>query len=470
MISKGTKEEKILKVSKNINFIAVMIVLSLVCLLNACGVNKETATSSTPTPASPSAVLGNAMSGSAASGAVVSEEIEKTEKEAKAKTVTVTDETGKKCTLKLDRSKIDFGDVGVIPSRCVVGNVVWNQVYKNDFYYACYWETKDVLGEGYNDTYTIYKNHGELVGTFTLSKQKFGTSFYQRSLYLCVYNNRFYFIADDINVVEGGREINKKMGYINLNEKEPVTMYNFSFPLDNFKGEHFYALNMFDEYMEYIFFQDRIFYEGKDRDFTDSLVSISMNQKTRKEVITKAETLQSDSNWFLMDGKIYFAKKKGKTVSLYSYDLQTNTKTKILKYNCNKELKGYALVEIDEQYIYSQDFIIPLKGGKMVRKDLQDYPFVHNDKYIFYIDSKYKLHRVDKDNLQRDKIISKKKFWGVYCTNNELYLKKYYKDLEDYLKEEDSDSFPKSFRVGIYVMDFDGKEIASNFYGGEDEE
>ena len=108
----------------------------------------------------------------------------------------------------------------------------------------------------------------------------------------------------------------------------------------------------------------------------------------------------------------------------------------------------------------------------MVRKDMEDYPFAHNDKYIFYIDSKYKLHRVDKDNLQKDKIISKKKFWGVYCTNNELYLKKYYKDMEDFFnkKEEESESDPRLFRVGIYVMDFDGKEIASNFYGGEDEE
>ena len=366
--------------------------------------------------------------------------------------------------MKLDRSKIDFGDVGVIPSRCVVGNVVWNQVYKNDFYYACC----DGHVSKRSTLYTIYKNHGEIVGIFILSGQKFDAL--STELYMCIYNDRFYYVADNV----GRLDTDKEIGYIDLEKRKPIAIYNFDAnhaSLEPFRLHHLFMCNVYDVYMEYIFYQDKIFYEGNDRNFTDSLVSINMNQKTKKEVIAKSKPLQADSNWFLMDDKIYFAKKKGKTVSLYSYDLQTNTKTKILKYNCNKELKGYALVEIDEQYIYSQDFIIPLKGGKMVRKDLQDYPFVHNDKYIFYIDSKYKLHRVDKDNLQKDKIISKKKFWGVYCTNNELYLKKYYKDLEDYLKEEEeSESDPKLFRVGIYVMDFDGKEIASNFYGGEDEE
>ncbi|MBO5486891.1 MAG: hypothetical protein J5988_08205 [Eubacterium sp.] len=459
-----------MKVSKNINFIAIMIVLSLVCLLNACGTNNKKESSSTPTPASPgavsgNAVSGNAVSGSAASGAVVSEGMEKTEKE--AKTVTVTDETGEKCTLKLDRSRIDFSDVGVTPSNCDIGNVVWNQVYKNDFYYVCYTGKTNFRDEGgFDAMYTIYKNHGQMLGVFMLGNDEF-PGHYWYTPDMCIYKDRLYCFLND----DGIGQHDNIIGYIDLRQKKPIILYNVHTNVATFIPIHVYGSNFYDTYSERIIYGDKIFYEGKDRNFTASLFSLNMKQGNQKEVITKMKTVQSESNWFLMDGKIYFVVEKGKLVSLYSFDLESKRKTKILTYNCFKKLKGDPRIEIDEQYIYSQKFIIPLKGGKMVRKDLHDdYLFVHNDKYIFYIDSKYKLHRVDKGNLQKDKIISKEKFCSVHCTDKELYLRKYDKQALDFLESEDSYYFPELFRIGIYVMDFQGKEKMRNFYGKKEDE
>ena len=132
-------------------------------------------------------------------------------------------------------------------------------------------------------------------------------------------------------------------------------------------------------------------------------------------------------------------------------------------------------------YIYSQEYIIPLNGGKMIKKPVQylhGSAYVHNGKYIFYLDKNYKLHKVDKTNLQNDIVISEEKFFSVDCTEKELYLRKYdkkwfensgYKSILGVYAEgekkydfnpEDTDSDDiVDEEMDLYTMDFDGTNL-----------
>lgn len=148
--------------------LSLTFLVSIVCL-TACGTKSETEKSSVPSSNSGSATQG------AVTDTIISEEEATDERNSDNKPVTVVDETGKKCTLKLDRNCINFEDVGTIFSKCSIGDIVWNGVYKSDFYYVRlierYNKSEDYSNRYnliYHRVYTIYKNQGEQVASFEL--------------------------------------------------------------------------------------------------------------------------------------------------------------------------------------------------------------------------------------------------------------------------------------------------------------
>lgn len=407
------------------------------------------------------------VSGSAVSGSATSSK--NTDKGANSKPTTVIDETGQKCTLKIDT--INSDDVGTIPSSCWFGNVIWNQVYKNHFYYVCYNKWTD---NGYE--YSLYKDKGEKLATFQLLYES-------DAIDMCIFNNTLYLIltGDDSEGGTHGVCSREKIGMLNLGTGEISIIYNIT------DYETPYSLVVaggnFNYWESYIFYGDKIYFVGNDSNFERSLIAWNIEENFKRQKICKYNKIRENRNGklFFMNDKIYYGERKGQKINLYCFDLDNCKKNLILSFHC-KEKRSVAIdIQMDENYLYCNNYIVPINGGKIVNKPLQYLSgdsFVHNSKYIFYLDTKYKLHRVDKKNLQKDTVISDKKFFSIDCTENELYLKKYdkkwfeddlYKSLMgDYAEGEKEYDYDiddctvdevDNEEMELYTMDFDGTDL-----------
>lgn len=450
-------------------------------MLNACGMNKGKEISPIHNISS-----GRAIGESVTGGAIVNQSIAeqsyykddiKTDTtETKSKFTTIIDETGNKSTLKLDKRNINFDDISVSPSMSWFGDVVWSQVYKNHYYYA-YLSKND-----HDDEYTIYKDYGEKVGSFIVDYSKYNLAYSNYTIALCIYKDIFYIIIEGsflTGLIEhtGSTMIVRQIGTIDFTQKKPVIIHNV-FNFSNHSVASGWTNVNLKSCMPYTFYHNEIYFKS-----IDTLSIIRMKERSEKKEICNYKKLgkNMDGHLFFMDNKIYYGIEKGKTVKLYCYNLNKNSRQMILEYNRKDKSKNIIDIEIDNMYIYSQEYIIPLNGGKMVKKPVQylyGNAFVHNEKYIFYLDRNYKLHKVDKKNLQKDKVISKEKFFSVDCTEKELYLRKYekkwyenrgYKSIlgnyaegdEKYnFNPEDADSDDiVDEEMDIYIMNFDGTDL-----------
>ena len=113
--------------------------------------------------------------------------------------------------------------------------------------------------------------------------------------------------------------------------------------------------------------------------------------------------------------------------------------------------------------------MIPLSGGDIqiidTKNEKIDYSF--NEKYIYYIDEKFYVHRVDKEMTENNDIISKVKAMKVDATDQFIYIQGYnedlfentvipYEDLED--KDWDNSDWDW-YSCALYKMDFNGKNL-----------
>lgn len=269
-----------------------------------------------------------------------------------------------------------------------------------------------------------------------------------------MYDGNFYILIVYCSSLGRG-DLESQIGYIDLKEKNPIILYN---TYDGTNTPYYSKCDEanFDIWHHKILYQDKIIFEDHSK---KSLVSVSRDKETEKEIITKTTKFGNDSNWFFMDNKIYFEIQKEGKLNLYSYDLEKNLRKKILTYSC--EVKDYIRLDMDDRYLYSNNLIIPLGGGKIERKDIYKNSIVHNDRFIFYIDSKFLLHKVDKRNLDNDIVISKTKFLSVYCTDTELYLKKYTKGIINFYDDKDNYGLysEEGYKINLYTMDFDGTNL-----------
>lgn len=171
--------------------------------------------------------------------------------------------------------------------------------------------------------------------------------------------------------------------------------------------------------------------------FSGRLAGLNLNEGLKKEYIPLScgiEKVFPKPLITIIDGKIYYARQDGKKVTLYSLDLESNKDKEIFCYERKDEVKEDGIiVQIDNEYIYCQDFIIPREGGKMkkaLKNRLEGAPLSYNDEYIFYIDKKNHLHRIKKGTFKDVLICKEMKVENVECVANKIYVRGYSKALE----------------------------------------
>ena len=163
-----------------------------------------------------------------------------------------------------------------------------------------------------------------------------------------------------------------------------------------------------------------------------------------------------------IDGKLYYGGVQGKTVTLYSYDLETDEEKELLSFqsSVSREAWGWRYVKIDKDYIYFADYIIPRSGGKITRAGAGGFSF--NGQYIFYLDEKRKVHRLSRDLKEDAVVCGDIDAVKVDCTENGIYVQEYKKtmDLDLYDQIDQITQAEKWYcrSNSLYYMDFDGKD------------
>lgn len=384
--------------------------------------------------------------------------------------VKVTDETGKKCTLKL--AKLNEKDTGVY-FREADPTSVFGQIDNGHYYY---------LKSNGKRKYKICRDEDVFVGEFTLD--------YGYISGFAKYQNDFYAF---ITIEEGEAEVEttrQALVRVDLKNKKVQSIIDDYEKTENADSQdnYFWADHLYDYsalYQQYIYHDSRDEVIDKKLDYQPyksgkALQRFSINNKEKREKILSTSNMNEAKPYLaFVDGQILYGRQKGKKVYLYAYDLNTKKESEILCYKRKKAYKCYGVppfhptnydcvfVTMDETYIYCQEFAIPRKGGKMqpLLRNAGEYwggqfAFSTNRKYIFYLDKKYQLHRVDK-KTRKDVKLSKKKWMSVYATDEKIYLVEYDENIVGaYWQEDEGDvvqdhDFPGE--NALYCMDFQGE-------------
>ena len=117
------------------------------------------------------------------------------------------------------------------------------------------------------------------------------------------------------------------------------------------------------------------------------------------------------------------------------------------------------MLQIDNEYIYCQDYIIPREGGKMMRvlKDRADgVPLSYNNEYIFYIDKNNYLHRIKKDTYSDVLICGKMKVENVECVKDRIYVRGCNKAIEELINDDSGEIEARYSSKNLFSMDLNG--------------
>lgn len=353
------------------------------------------------------------------------------DKKRKIKSVTVIDETGKNCKLRLgDLDETDAG-VGFSSSDFIEAS----QISDGHYYY---------FQTGKEGKYTIYRDKRVVVGNFfvkdgtVIGFAKAGEDFFANIMHV---KENISYDTVRINLEAEGVEALLE----NYADVDDITIY---------RGNMYYDSGMVEPW-----------YMGGGYGPGEFLIRRNLDNIDQANKITSTEQMNEAKPYLTyIDGKILYGRQKGKEVSLYLFDMETQEQTELIRY---KRKKAYArtstlsndsvVVTVDDDYIYCQDMVIPRKGGKMqpllknaLRRDFFGGAmlFSSNKKYIFYLDKKYKLHRIDKKTGQ-DTIISDKKLMSVQCMEDRIYVKE--------LRHGYWDDEPEKRPDILYCMSLDGK-------------
>lgn len=369
------------------------------------------------------------------------------DKKRKIKSVPVIDETGKNCKLRM--GDLNEADAGV--GFCASDFIAASQISDGHYYY---------LHTGEGGKYTIYRDKRVVVGRFFIKEgtvsgfAKVGKDYYARVTY-----------AERHPVTFDVENITYDIVQINLaTESVEVLLGNCAF--DGNKGE--VKINGGD----IILYRGSMYYDSR----TDAqwepgggyepgafLISRNLDNIGQESKMTCTEQMNEAKPYLtFVDGKILYGRQKGKVVSLYMFDLETQEQTELIRYKRKKAYIRYStssndsvLLLVDDDYIYCQDMAIPRKGGKiqpLLKNALRrlyggKVVFSSNKKYIFYLDKKYKLHRIDK-KTGKDVLISEKKLMSVQCMEDRIYVKELRHGYWDEQEEKRPDI--------LYCMSLDG--------------
>lgn len=386
-------------------------------------------------------------------------EANETERE-KEEVQTVTDETGRNQRLKL--SSINTKDQGMYlvesnPTAC------YSQVSDGHYYFM----RSDGKGN-----YTIYMDKGNQVGQFSVDNGGYVK-------YFGKYKNNYYAVLtyekedeeDDVFL-----DATHKLVQVDLEKGETVF-------LKDIFSEHEW---MSDSRMYLFFYQDAFYHDICNKVWHTAIYDTIYIPGKLMRVNRKGEETEIDSTSYMndakpcltfIDGKIYYGSqygtRKDRKINLFSYDLESGREKSIFSFERETEFstggqglmaQGKINLSIDDDYIYCQDYIIPRRGGKMIRvfKDAMLYQdstisFSYNSQYIYYIDKKHRVRRVDKKTL-KNTVISGIESMDVKCTEKDVYVREYKKKLlpgywDDATDAQLTDN-PDS--NDIYCMDLNG--------------
>ena len=464
-----------------------MILVVCTLFLISCGRFQNNAGNDNPNTVTDSAITGSsitvsAVSGSAASTAAVSGaamgEQERWEKKEKVKVRFVTDETGQKQKLRL--GDVNEKDAGVYFKGCEDFLSRYSQVSDGHYYF---------LKRNDDGDYMVYRDKGSIVGQFSIYdgvSKKYGTDYdYSYVAGFVKYGTEFYALVN----VEYGDLIEFDDYYWYKTDLAHVDLETGGIEIicNLVSGDNMKYITRIDRtedivylafYKDKMYFTDMDVYEERSEDREEdntpkNLVKKDMDNGCPETIMPSTANMDEAKPYLtIMDGKIYYGQQKGKKVTLYAYDLENYQEQKIFSYQRKQPYQGDYIwgrtsddvfLEMDEDYIYCQEFIIPRAGGKMIPVFRQAVvyedgrmPYAHNKKYIFYIDKEYKLHRFSK-KTKSDVIISDMKIMDVDCTEKNIYVKEYDKRYVFSFLEEDDDYYDAA--VNIYCMDMDGNHV-----------
>lgn len=400
-------------------------------------------------------------------------EMQTNDEESSEGKVWVMDETGKKRRLKL--GNINETDKA---SYLIVANPTgrFAQVVDGHYYY---------LESDGKRNYTIFRDKRIVVGKFSL-KQGFVSGFIKSG------SEYYAFIQEEEGELDYIDAIKWHLVHINLKTQSVENL------VENFQDVNFIEQQdiYYDGIYEYLsFYKGNVYYDAReevsydvqnaerqdgDEDFYAPgkyIIKLNLQDRNQENSIFSSGNMNKAKPYLtFVDGKILYGKQKKNEVILYSFDLETQKETKFFQFKRKKAYKCYGaasydcvFLTLDEKYIYCQDFAIPRKGGKMqrllknaVQYDNGQIAFSSNRKYIYYLDGKFKLHRVDKKTGE-DTQICKKKLMSVHCTEENVYVKKYNRKLLPGYWDEDSIWVQKEDDPAssvLYCMDLAGRELS----------
>ncbi len=383
------------------------------------------------------------------------------------KVVTVTDETGKKRSLKMENA--DAEDCGEF-LRGSAPTATYSQVLDDHYYY--------MRSDG-NGNYVIYRDKGKEIGRFSVGKGEFIEFF---SKYGKDYFALLYEFDKGIESIESDDGYTTKLIQIDLEKGGYTILPNAVWDWNEIEDGQSATKMYLTFYQKYYFFdlgKMEPSHSPSEEDYyyiSDKLTATDKLGNQTEIVSTSAMNVAKPCLSYV-DGKIYYGSMKKKKVTLYAYDLASGKEEKILCYKrtkpCDIQPYGYidttSKVEIfmDQDYIYCQDYIIPRRGGKMIRL-FQDallfnwagtISFSSNSRYIYYIDKNYRVKRFNKRTKQV-KVISAVKAMEVQCTEKGIYVKKYKECLMPGYWDDGDTDFEKTddpTSCDVYYMDLDGK-------------
>ena len=415
----------------------------------------------------------------AASGEKTEDQNEK-HKKRKTKSVTVIDETGKNRKLRLG----DLDEKNVASYFCIADPTgKFSQVDDGHYYY---------LKSDGKRNYSIFQDEEVLIGKFSLEQGfihsfvKCGTDYYA---IVEIQKSRFDSLAT----------VKCDLVRIDL-ERQNIEILISDLPEERLFSEN--SMYWDDIYEYLVIYQGCLFYDSRievttdkieaefddgDQDFYapgDYLEKINLqNAKQQSKISCTVNMNEAKPYLTFVDGKVLYGKQKGEEVFLYSFDLETQKEKEFFHYKRNKAYKCYGaasydsvFLSIDDKYIYCQDFAIPRNGGKMqpLLRNAMQYDngliaFSSNSKYIYYLDQKYKMHRIDK-KTKKDTQICKTEMLSVHCTEEKVYAKKYKDTLLPLYWDDDGDAEAQEVDDPsasiLYCMDLDGKNVKRIWEGG----
>ncbi len=379
--------------------------------------------------------VSGSSSGSAVSGEAISEN-------------GFSDRTGEK--LSDIMQNVDFSRQGASTSWHNMALYYNGNIQADGHFYYITCDNKDDIDDEFLDEedviYTVYRDRGEKVGTFTTKGELEACIFYQ---------NNFYFEK------------------ISFDQLTLDSTYCFQRLEKDGKSTDLtkFSLNINDMMKEtnghnFIVYEDKV-YRGESTDGSDRLVRVKEDGSEEtlvKQIIGMRGGRTGGFAYMVVDGKMYYAVPENKKISLYYIDLATGEQVKFYSYEKKRDKGGLFLkLNMDSDYIYCGKDRISIQTGEVKQYPLDDgTSFIPARQYIFYMDKKDRLHRIDKKTDQ-DKMITTKKISKIHATEEGLFVELYDKKLENKIDEdfdmEERYMWYNYYPANLYYMDFDGKNM-----------